>query len=273
MKRAFLLVFLTTIIFAVEEPDCLGNALPMEPTRTVSFTTDEGTWLSLDISPEGKTIVFELLGDLYTLPIRGGKATRITSGMAFDSQPAYSPGGDWIAFLSDRDGAENLWIARADGSEPKQLSKDTNNSFASPTWTPDGDYVIASRSGWGTFELFMYHVKGGSGVQITKASSAGDTPRSRQHNALGADLSPNGKFIYYARRIGGFSYNAQFPMWQIARRDMVTGDEDVITRNEGSGIRPVISPDGKKMVYGTRYKTKTGLRIRNLETAEDSWLI
>ena len=84
MKRAFLLVFLTTIIFAGEEPDSLGNALPMEPTRTVSFTTDEGTWLSLDISPEGKTIVFELLGDLYTLPIRGGKATRITSGMAFD---------------------------------------------------------------------------------------------------------------------------------------------------------------------------------------------
>ena len=273
MKHVLLLAFVTTLIFAGEKPDSLGNALPMEATRTVSFTTDEGTWLSLDISPKGKTIVFELLGDLYILPIRGGKATRITSGMAFDSQPAYSPSGDWIAFLSDRDGAENLWIARADGSEPKQLSKDTNKSFASPTWTSDGDYVIVSRSGWGTFELWMYHVKGGSGVQITKASPDNDTPRSRQHNALGADLSPDGKFIYYARRIGGFSYNAQFPMWQIARRDMVTGDEDIITRNEGSGIRPAISPDGKKMVYGTRYKTKTGLRIRDLETAEDSWLI
>ena len=72
MKRTLLLVFVTTIKFAGEEPDSLGNALPMEPTRTVSFTTDEGTWLSLDISPEGKTIVFELLGDLYTLPIRVG---------------------------------------------------------------------------------------------------------------------------------------------------------------------------------------------------------
>ena len=89
-----LFVLPLTFMLAKEgEPDSLGNALPMEPTRTVAFTTDEGTWLSLDVSPDGKTIIFELLGDLYTLPYRGGKATRITSGMAFDSQPSYSPDG------------------------------------------------------------------------------------------------------------------------------------------------------------------------------------
>jgi Tol biopolymer transport system component/predicted amidohydrolase len=269
-----LFVLPLTFMLAKEgEPDSLGNALPMEPTRTVAFTTDEGTWLSLDVSPDGKTIIFELLGDLYTLPYRGGKATRITSGMAFDSQPSYSPDGEWIAFLSDRDGAENIWIAKADGGEPKQLSKDGNKSFASPAWTPDGDYVVVSRSGWGTFELWMYHMKGGSGVQITKSRPSGETPRNRQHNALGAAFSPDGKFIYYARKFGGFSYNAQFPMWQIARRNMVTGDEDILTRSEGSGIRPTISPDGKTLVYATRYQTKTGLRIRDLESAKDEWLI
>ncbi|PYQ24940.1 MAG: amidohydrolase, partial [Acidobacteria bacterium] len=117
----------------------------LKPARKVEFTTDEGTWLSLDVSPDGKTILFELLGDLYAIPIEGGPAKRITGGMPFDSQPRYSPDGKTIAFISDRDGADNVWIARPDGSEPRQISKDQQSLFASPSWTPDGKYVIASR--------------------------------------------------------------------------------------------------------------------------------
>ncbi|MEE8539693.1 MAG: hypothetical protein V3S54_07745, partial [Woeseiaceae bacterium] len=193
--------------------------LPLEPTRKIEFTTDEATWLSLDLSPDGQTIIFELLGDLYTLPIEGGQATRITSGMAFDSQPRYSPDGQWIAFISDRDGADNLWIAKADGSNSKQLSKDKKAEFASPVWTPEGDYVIVSRTVWGlnTFELWMHHIQGGAGVQITKAKAGADTPTRQRHNAVGVAASPDGRYLYYARRRGGFQYNASFPLWQIAR--------------------------------------------------------
>ncbi|MFQ5816641.1 MAG: amidohydrolase family protein [Terriglobia bacterium] len=249
--------------------------LPLKPERTIAFTTDEGTWLSLDVSPDGKTILFELLGDLYTLPIAGGETTRITSGVAFDSQPRYSPDGKLIAFLSDRDGAENLWIAKADGSEPKQLSKEKSLSLlASPTWTPDGTYVIVSRAlGLLTNELWMYHIRGGSGVRITKAKAKPDTPRNRQHNALGTVVSPDGRYLYYARKLGGFAYNIlRFPLWQIARRDRITGDEDIITQARGSAFRPLLSPDGTKLVYGTRYETKTGLRLRELGTGEEHWL-
>jgi len=81
--------------------------LPLTPTRTVEFTTDEGTWISLDVSPDCQTLIFDLLGDLYTLPIAGGDAKKITSGMAFTSQPRYSPNGKMITFVSDRSGAEN----------------------------------------------------------------------------------------------------------------------------------------------------------------------
>src|ERR1700687_3958595 len=107
-----------------EEKKDEKKGLPLKSARKIEFTTDEGTWLSLDVSPDGKTIVFELLGDIYTLPIEGGTAKLIDGGMAFDSQPKFSPDGKWIAFISDRDGNENVWIMHTDGSDAKQLSKD-----------------------------------------------------------------------------------------------------------------------------------------------------
>ena len=69
------------------------DPLPLKPSRKIEFTSNEGTWLSLDVSPDGQTIIFELLGDLYTVPMAGGDAKKLTSGMAFNSQPHYSPDG------------------------------------------------------------------------------------------------------------------------------------------------------------------------------------
>ena len=257
-----------------EKKDEKKKGLPLKPERKVDFTTDEGTWLSLDVSPDGKTIVFELLGDLYTLPIDGGEAKLISGGMAFDSQPKFSPDGKWIAFISDREGSENVWIVHADGTGAKQVSKDPNNDFASPSWDPDGKYIFVSKAGFGigAHEIWMYHMDGGTGVQITKSKPTPTTPRNMRHNAMGVVASPDGKYLYYAVRNGPFSYNAQFPLWHIARRDRKTGDEDDIINQPRSCFRPVLSPDGKQVLYVTRYETESGLRLRNLETGEDRWV-
>ena len=157
------------------------KGLPLKPTRKIEFTTDEGTWLSLDVSPDGKTIAFELVGDIYTLPIEGGTAKLIDRGMAFDSQPKFSPDGKWIAFISDREGSENIWIMHPDGSGVKQVSKDPNSEFVSPSWSPDGNYIFVSKAafGIGSSEVWMYHVNGGSGVQITKSKPTPTTKRAR----------------------------------------------------------------------------------------------
>src|SRR6266446_795961 len=195
-----------------EEKKDEKKGLPLKSSRKVEFTTDEGTWLSLDVSPDGKSIAFELVGDIFALPIEGGQAKLISGGMAFDSQPKFSPDGQWIAFLSDREGSENIWTMKADGSEPKQISKETNAEFASPNWTPDGQYVLVSKAGFGinTFEIWMYHLQGGSGVQITKSKPAPTTRRQDRHNAVGVSASSDGKYLYYAKRTGGFTYEAQF---------------------------------------------------------------
>ena len=250
--------------------------LPLKPARKVEFNTDQGTWLSLDISPDGQTIVFDLVGDLYTVPIAGGEAKKLTSGMAFNGQPHYSPDGKKLAFISDRGGAENVWIADADGTNPKQLSQDEQSEFASPTWTSDGNYVIAARETQfpiGAFELWMYHIRGGGGVQITKSHTKPDSKPREWLNTVGASPSTDGRFLYYASRQTplGF-YNVTFPLSQITRRDLTTGDEDPVTDAPGSAMRPLISPDGTLLVFATRYETETGLRIRDLKNGEEHWL-
>jgi Tol biopolymer transport system component len=250
--------------------------LPLKPARNVEFTTDQGSWLSLDVSPDGKTILFELVGDLYTVPFTGGEARKLTTGMAFNSQPRYSPDGKKITFISDRGGAENVWIADADGSNAKQLSQDDQSEFASPVWTPDGNYVIASRFTQfpiGASELWMYHIKGGAGVQVTKSHSKPDTSPRLWINALGASLSKDGRFLYYASRQTpeGF-YNVIFPLSQITRRNLITGDEDTVSDSPGSAMRPEISPEGNLLVFATRTETETGLRIRDLKNGEEHWL-
>ncbi|HEV2386246.1 MAG TPA: amidohydrolase family protein [Candidatus Acidoferrales bacterium] len=248
--------------------------LSLQPARKIEFDTDEGTWLSLDVSPDGKTIIFDMLGQLWTIPIAGGKATRLTTGMAFNTQPRYSPDGKWIAFLTDRSGADNVWISKPDGSDARQLSKDEQSEFASPTWTPDSQYVIVSRAteGLGAYELWMYDIRGGSGVALTHAKAHPDTPRNMQDNAMGPVVSPDGRYVYFAHKRGGFQYNIlDFPLWQVQRLDRQTGAVDTLTNEAGSAFRPWLSPDGGKLIYGTRYERDSALRIRDLKTGDDRW--
>ena len=281
MKTTLLAALLASILMVAAPAPAADDAkqdqpLPLKPARTLEFTTDQGTWLSLDVSPDGRTILFELVGDLYTIPVSGGEAHRITSGLGFNSQPHFSPDGKKITFVSDRGGAENVWIADADGSNARQLSQDEQSEFISPVWTPDGNYVIASRFTQfplGACELWMYHVKGGAGVQVTKSHGRPDTSPRRWTNALGASPSRDGHYLYYASRqhVNGF-YNVTFPLSQIIRRNLVTGDEDTVTDAPGSAMRPEISPDGNLLVYATRVETETGLRIRDLKNGEEHWL-
>ena len=110
---------------AVDEPE--NSDLPLQVDRLVPLDMTEGSWISLDVSPDGETIVFDFLGDLFTIPIAGGDATQLTSGMAFDAQRRLSPDGSRVVYTSDADGGQNVWVMGSDGSDPVQISKGASN--------------------------------------------------------------------------------------------------------------------------------------------------
>ncbi|MBK8246728.1 MAG: PD40 domain-containing protein [Gemmatimonadetes bacterium] len=271
------------------------NGLPLINTRTLKFTTDEGTWISLDVSPNGRSIVFELLGDLYTMPISGGPATRITNGPGYDTQPRFSPDGTRLVFLSDRNGSENIWIANADGTQPRALTRTERINFVSPTWTPDGQYIMATRAG----QLWLFHLNGGSGVQVTgvrpagAAAAAGPPGAGAGPTLLGAAFSNDPRYVWVnaVGNVGGDFQGGVSPApndeeiehaprssarrigtYQVALYDRELGRAAVRTSEGEGAFRPIPSPDGKWLVYATRSDAREGLKLLDLETGRDRWL-
>ncbi|MAS30278.1 MAG: amidohydrolase, partial [Flavobacteriaceae bacterium] len=152
---------------ADKKEDKKEKDLPLKAERFIKIDTDEGTWTSLDVSPDGKKIAFDLLGDLYILPIEGGKAERITKGLAFDSNPKFSPDGNEILFLSDRSGGNNVWRIDMKNKDTIQVTKGDKKNVQSADWSPDGDYIVVSQ-GTRNLKLHMYHKEGGGGVKLIK---------------------------------------------------------------------------------------------------------
>ena len=244
-----------------------NTGLPLEVDRLVPLDMTEGSWISLDVSPDGETIVFDFLGDLFTIPIAGGDATQLTSGMAFDAQPRFSPDGSRIVYTSDADGGQNVWVMASDGSDPVQLSKGGSNRAESPEWMPDGNYVVAAMGafrGRGLPKLKLFHVDGGSGTLLI---SEPDNLKT-----IGPAVSPDGRYIWYARRNGDWQYNAQLPQYQLEAYDVETGERYPRSSRYGSAMRPTLSPDGRWLVFGTRHDEHTGLVLRDLETGAERWL-
>ncbi|MBN7814600.1 amidohydrolase family protein [Algoriphagus pacificus] len=237
--------------------------LPLKAEREIKFNTKQGTWMSVDVSPDGKTLAFDLLGDIYTIPIEGGKATPITTGMAYETHPRYSPDGEKILFTSDRAGSDNLWYIDMVKKDTVQITKDKNGDVPGADWTPDSEYIVVSK-GRRIAKLWMYHKDGGGGIQLNENPSSIKT--------IDPFVSPDGKKVYFSQRSGAWNYNALLPQYQIGTYDFEKGELNSITSRYGSAFTPTLSNDGKWMVYGSRWEEKTGLVLRNLESGEEKWL-
>jgi len=253
-------------------------SVPVGESRPVEIDTREGTWMSVDVAPDGDTLVFDLLGDLYAMPADGGEATRLTTGSMetdsiatgspFDSQPRFSPSGDRIVFVSDRDGSDNLWIMGADGTDPQQITHETGVVFNSPSWSPDGERVAVRRStSQRTGELWVYAVDDTSrgGRALTDTESLIDVQ--------GPTYAPDGGSIYVASPFKkGGSRPLRRETWQIGRVDVNTGEITQVTDREDGAVRPRLTPEGDTLAYATWVDEQPALMLRSLQTGTESVL-
>lgn len=261
---------------AVEEeaaPEGWDVANPPMETREIPLNVTEGTWMSLDVSPDGETIAFDLLGDIYTMPITGGVATNIASGLPWEIQPRFSPDGSQIAFTSDRGGGDNIWVMDVDGENARQVTQENFRLLNNPTWSPDGRYIVArkhfttSRSA-GTGEIWMYHVLGGSGSALVERPSA-----SFQKEQGEPIFSPDGQYIYFTLAVSSgntFTYadDSNGDLFNIRRYDMSTGEVDTAVDGAGGAVRAAPSPDGRYLAFVRRDQMQSGLYIKDLRSGE-----
>ena len=241
------------------------------PADTVTITVDEGTWMSLDVSPDGKEIVFDLLGDIFIMPVTGGEAKALRTGPAWEVQPRFSPDGTMISFTSDHDGGDNIWVMKRDGSDARAVTKENFRLLNNAIWTPDGQYLIArkhftSRRSLGAGEMWMYHISGGKGLQLTKR-------KNDQQDAGEPALSPDGRYLFFSEDMypgGYFQYNKNpyGQIYVIRRLDRETGKLQNYITGAGGAVRPQVSPDGRYLSFVRRVRLKSVLYIHDLKTGE-----
>jgi len=255
-----------------------------DTAKSALIDVTEGTWMNVDVSPDGSTLAFDLLGDLYTLPIAGGEAKALTSGLAWDMQPRFSPDGKWIAFTSDRGGGDNLWVIRGDaaaGQSPKdsglrQITQESFRLLNSPAWTPDGRYLVgrkhfSSRRSIGAGEMWLYSV---AGVDGGASDGLQMTVKPTEQKDVGEPMfSPDGRYLYYswdATSGGQWDYNKDSTgqIYIISRLDRVKGETENWITGPGGAVRPTPSPDGKRLAFVRRERFQTCLFVQDLATGE-----
>lgn len=298
MKPSFVLPIL---LFSLIEAAAAADSLAVQPqwdvtaargeTRRIDFTTDEGTWMSVDVSPDGRWIVFDLLAHIYRVPVEGGEAESLTqaSGVALNFQPRYSPDGRTIAFISDRGGQNNLWVMNADGSEPRPVFTNLEVRAFEPVWTPDGKSILVRQQQgerWASHscetlrcQIWKYPRDGGQGVPLTDAKIQAGWP----------SVSPDGRFVYFYEWMGGRELLTG--IYQLRRLDLQTKDVAEVTSGKigyrwgsasgGDAYAPEVSPDGRWLAFARRmpfgrisfkgheYGPRTALWLRDLRTGEE----
>lgn len=237
------------------------------PAKDVTLTLSEGTWMSVDVSPDGKTILFDLLNDIYTMPASGGVAKAILSGPAVQRSPQFSPDGRSILYLSDESGADNIWVANPDGGNARQISRETLAMITAPSWAPDGKAIAATKSSASVFEMRTSEIRRfdlatGADTQIVAPPSSGKDIQEPRY-------APNGRALYYTERVGGTHYvyhNPGLSNFVVRRRDLATGETGDLISGFGSATSPQVSPDGKVIAFIRRVGAQTVLFRYDIET-------
>lgn len=251
-------------------------------SRQVSFKTREGTFLSVDVAPDGTRVAFDLLGDIYLLPIHGGTAEAITRGPAWDQAPLFSIDGTSIYFISDRSGAKNIWEREIGSPASRQVTRSKSDVMGVLNWTNDRRRIIAARGNMeiANAEVSLYTVDPRTGELSELQHKKGpwidldtfERLRPRIHTFSGIQ-SPEGS-IYFSER--SFENHLDRFTVRIYSLGPATSSRSMVT-DDGAGyseFAPQISPDGAILAWFRQYDDRrTEIRIRRLGSADERPLV
>lgn len=203
-----------------------------------SFNLIRGS-ISFSLSRKGDIFVFtnELMDDrvtVYGSPGRPNLSCLINSTKS-DASPQLSPDGSRLVFVSDRSGVEQLWTAKADCSEPSQLTNFTESGTANPRWSPDGSSIAFDYSRGETSAIYVIGVDGAGLRRVWHATGPGTFPF----------WSPSGDWIYFTSGSTGASHN-----WQIRKIRSNGAEVTQVTNTDSSKKwRPQVAPDGRTLYF------------------------
>ena len=219
------------------------------PKRTVSIESTTLTNSNVDVSPDGKSLLFDSVGNLYVVPIGGGKPKLLRGYFAWESGPTFSPDGSSIAFVSDAGGPQNLWVMSLDDGSSRQITNERTGAIGSPRWSRDGNSIIARNTNG---KLLLVDISSGDSTYLPLRSWGLYGPEF--------ELSQNSIIYSKLERCGLDCYRSVIIRW-----NRTTGEEETLSdTGRHSDFRPRISDNGRWMAFFRASENNTVLMVQKL---------
>ena len=186
--------------------------------------------------PDGKNLLFNMDGSLFTIPVNGGELSKLNTGFAdnLNNDHGISFNGEMLAIShSPKNEASAVYVLPLEGGEPQRVTEKTPSYWHG--WADNNEEVVyvATREGKPTYDIYKKSINGGQEVRLTNTKQG--------EHVDGCEYSPDGKYIYYNGSASG--------TMQIWRMKPDGSKKEQITYDANNDWFPHISPDGKWIAY------------------------